>query len=165
MACGVDVLSTKKPSERGQERKSVLERMGDKFTIGDDCWLWTGTIDDGGYGMIAGEGGRNYLRAHRVMYEILVGPIPKGMQLDHLCRVRNCVNPAHLEPVTPRENTLRSPVALAAINAAKTRCPRGHLFDVTYPITNTSRLRRGCLRCNAALARRQRQRKAQDGIS
>jgi hypothetical protein len=48
------------------------------------------------------------------------------LQIDHLCRVRHCVNPAHMEPVTPRENILRSPVALAAINARKTHCPQGH---------------------------------------
>lgn len=65
------------------------------------CWLWTGSQDGKGYGK-TGRG-----RIHRIVYEELVGPIPDGLQLDHLCRVRNCVNPAHLEPVTGRENVRR----------------------------------------------------------
>lgn len=63
--------------------------------------------------------------AHRVAYEMLVGPIPEGKQLDHLCRQRTCWNPAHLEVVTGRENTLRG-VGRTAVNAAKTHCSRGH---------------------------------------
>ncbi|MGQ7350721.1 HNH endonuclease signature motif containing protein [Quadrisphaera oryzae] len=65
---------------------------------------------------------------HRRVFEMLIGPIESGMWLDHLCRVKRCCNPDHLEPVTPRENTLRghSPTAL---NAAKEQCPRGHDYD------------------------------------
>src|SRR6266496_2265386 len=73
------------------------------------CWLWTGKTGRDGYGRI-GLGGRGALvrvRAHRFAYELLIGPIPDGLQIDHLCRVRHCVNPAHLEPVTQRENILR----------------------------------------------------------
>lgn len=92
----------------------------------DDCWRWSGATDRHGYGKfnlkpyVAG--------AHRVAYQLMVGPIPDGLDLDHLCRVPPCVNPAHLEPVTRRENTMRSAIAPAAVNAAKTSCVNGHAF-------------------------------------
>lgn len=89
------------------------------------CWLWTGVIQAGGYGRFRTQN-RGHM-AHRWLYEQLVGPIPEGMQLDHLCRVRNCVRPDHLEPVTPRENTLRSN-ATSAVNARKDVCVNGHPF-------------------------------------
>lgn len=94
-----------------------------------DCVEWSGHRDRDGYGKSNGK------RAHRVAYEREVGPIPDGLQLDHLCRNRACVNVAHLEPVAPRENTLRSPIAPAAMNARKTHCLRGHEFtpENTYP--------------------------------
>lgn len=69
---------------------------------------------------------------HRVAYVSLMGPIPEGKELDHLCRVRNCVNPWHLEPVTHRENILRSPTHPAAVNARKTECVRGHSLADAY---------------------------------
>jgi hypothetical protein len=69
------------------------------------CILWTGHLNWNGYGRVTYKG--RLAGAHRVAYEIFKGPIPDGLQLDHLCRVRNCVNPEHLEPVTPSENTLR----------------------------------------------------------
>lgn len=72
------------------------------------CWLWQGALNTKGYAVLSvgGRGGRRHY-AHRLSYEIHVGPIPAGLQIDHLCRVRRCVNPAHLEPVTNRENVLR----------------------------------------------------------
>lgn len=86
------------------------------------CWLWLGHVNSQGYGQ------HKKRRAHRESYEIHVGNVPDGLVLDHLCRVRSCVNPAHLEPVTNKENILRgeSPWAL---NARKTHCPRGHLLS------------------------------------
>ena len=80
------------------------------------------------------------------------GPIPEGLTLDHLCRVRACVNPAHLEPVTLRENTLRSPSAPTAINARKTECLRGHAF--TPENTWVHRSRRCCRECKRSWWRR-----------
>lgn len=80
------------------------------------CWLWTGSITRAGYGRIRGadaHDGRTVL-AHRLAYELLVGPIPQGLHLDHLCRVRRCVNPEHLEPVTLAENNRRAAAAMAA---------------------------------------------------
>lgn len=99
-----------------------LHRFWSKTTRDRDtgCWLWLGYIDPGGYGRFCRTG------AHRWAYERLVGPIPEGLQIDHLCRVRHCVNPAHLEPVTPAVNTRRSPIHRAALNRQKTHCHRGH---------------------------------------
>jgi len=74
--------------------------------VSDECIPWLGTILDSGYGMVWYEG--KYRRAHRVIYETLVGPIPPGKQLDHLCRNKRCVNVNHLEPVTGQENIRRA---------------------------------------------------------
>ena len=71
----------------------------------DGCWRWLGARTWDGYGRVWHD--RRSARAHRVTYALLVGPVPAGHVLDHLCRVRDCVNPTHLEPVTVRVNTLR----------------------------------------------------------
>lgn len=76
------------------------------------CWLWVGTVDRG-YGLLSVDG--KTVRAHRYSYETLVGPIPDGLQIDHLCRNRGCVNPAHLEPVTQVENIRRGDAAKLAV--------------------------------------------------
>lgn len=90
------------------------------------CWLWLGALDPDGYGSLHVEDRKQ--RAHRVSFEIFRGGIPAGRQIDHLCRVRCCVNPDHLEPVTCKENLLRGDT-LNARNATKTHCKRGHIFD------------------------------------
>jgi len=105
-----------------------------------DCWEWQGACVGGGYGRF-----RTYRRAvyaHCFAYELLVGAIPEGLQLDHLCRVRRCVNPAHLEPVTPKENVVRGRSA----NREKEHCANGHVFDTA----NTYRWKGGryCRECN-----------------
>lgn len=97
-----------------------VERQG-------DCWVWTGSAANRGYGSIHHEGRNGYL-PHRLSYELLVGPIPDGLVLDHLCMNRRCVNPKHLEPVTNRVNILRGTSA-AGLNSVKTHCVNGHLFD------------------------------------
>ena len=88
------------------------------------CWLWLGTCCREGYGRIEVDryGDRKRVLAHRVMYEFHRGPIPPGLQIDHLCRVTCCVNPDHLEPVTPAENRIR------ALPARGRECRRGHAF-------------------------------------
>ena len=85
------------------------EVIASKFTICSDtgCWLWQGELNRNGYGRVWVSEAKKKLMAHRVIFEFLVGPIQQGLFLDHLCRRRNCCNPAHLEPVTPKDHTLR----------------------------------------------------------
>ncbi len=127
--------------------------MADKFTVGDGCWEWTGAKQRG-YGAISAGGdsdsrkGGRTLRVHRVLYEIMVGPVPEGMELDHLCRNRACVRPGHLEPVTTRENALRGEGA-AGRNARKTHCSQGHPYDeANTRLTNGHRVCRACHRAS-----------------
>lgn len=110
------------------------------------CWIWTGarTEQRGGYGQ-ACVPGRKVRPAHQVVYELAVGPVPDGCELDHLCRVHECVNPAHLEPVTHRENVLRGESPVAA-RAAQTHCTRGHEF--TPENTGPNSGGRRCRRCH-----------------
>jgi hypothetical protein len=117
------------------------------------CWLWTAATSTAGYGRIRVD--RRGMQAHRVAYEMHVGPIPEGLQLDHLCRVRRCVNPAHLEPVTQRENIMRGN-SVSAVHAAKTHCIHGHPFDGenTRLGPNGKRVCRACHRDNERQARR-----------
>lgn len=115
------------------------------------CWEWTGAKALG-YGVI-GRGRRNdgTVQVHRALWEWLCGPVPSGMQLDHLCRNRACCNPNHLEVVTQRENILRGD-STAAQHARKTHCIHGHLFDETntYFDRRGRRTCRTCRRLNMA---------------
>ena len=112
------------------------------------CWLWTGNIITLGYGTLyRGRGRRNRVTtyAHRASYEAFRGPIPPGLQIDHLCRVRSCVNPAHLEVVTQRTNILRGE-SMSARHARKSTCPKGHVYDL---FSDASRRCRTCRRRQA----------------
>lgn len=102
--------------KRGPKAKPILDRLADKFTVGDGCWEWTGTLNRDGYGSFQlGHGVA--ARAHRVLYEQLVGPIPEGLHIDHLCYNPCCVRPDHLEPVTQAENNRRAWDRRRAMNA------------------------------------------------
>lgn len=129
---------------------TVLDRLADKFTIGDGCWQWTAARSASGYGVFWVDG-RN-ASAHRVMYELMVGPIPAGLDIDHLCRNRLCVRPAHLEPVSERVNTLRG-TAPSAVNAHKSECRRGHALAGANLYVNP-RGERQCRECQRAACRR-----------
>src|SRR3990167_6510962 len=91
---------------KGFVSKPLILRLAENMLVGDDCWEWQGAQNGAGYGQ-AWDGSRNRA-AHRVMYEQLVGPVPIGFELDHLCRNKACCNPKHLEVVTHQENILRS---------------------------------------------------------
>lgn len=134
-----DSLSaTVRRSESGLNEKtfwSHVQRGSD-----DECWLWQGALDYG-YGKYS----RNK-RAHRISYELLVGPIPDGLDLDHLCRNRACVNPAHLEPVAHRENVLRGE-SVAAKYARRTHCCRGHELTPENTYFQKGRATRHCRAC------------------
>lgn len=120
-----------------------------------NCWLWTGAPDSLGYGRVKVNG--RSLMAHRVAWEFLRGPIPNGFTLDHLCRVRHCVNPDHLEPVTLRENILRG-TGVAALHAHQQTCVHGHPFTPDNCYCGPHGRERQCRTCNNARSRVYRQR-------
>lgn len=126
------------------------------FTVdANGCWIWQGRINDQGYGDIWLPGIKRYRRAHRIVYEHRVGPIPEGLTLDHLCRVRHCVNPEHLEPVTDRVNILRGEGPTAK-NATKTHCEHGHEFTPENTYIRPGTTWRTCIKCDYARKRRAR---------
>jgi hypothetical protein len=117
------------------------ERFWSKVTPepNSGCWIWIASLGTSGYGQFSVE--NRPLKAYRVAYEALVGPVPDGLELDHLCRVRCCVNPAHLEPVTHAENMRRGD----SFQRNKTHCPKGHPYD-----PSKSGNGRRCLPCTQA---------------
>lgn len=122
----------------------------------DQCWEWTGALSDG-YGYFKRAVGLEprMVKAHRYAYTYLLGEIPEGLVLDHLCRNRKCVNPLHLEPVTNEENILRGESGPAR-NARKTHCPQGHPYDELNTYTHTSGWRQ-CKTCRNEAVRKYNQ--------
>lgn len=119
-------------------------RLVDTTAGPDACWPWLGALAHG-YGSMRGADGRT-TGAHRVIYQSMRGPIPDGLELDHLCRNRSCVNPAHLEPVTRIENARRIPSAIMRAHVNGT-CTRGHPLTEDNTYHHPSRTKRECLRC------------------
>lgn len=121
----------------------------------DDCWLWTGAHrSDLGYGHMNWRGGHR--AAHRIAYELMVGEIPEGLVLDHLCRTPACVNPKHLEPVTQRVNVIVRGQGPFARRAAQTHCLRGHEFTPENTYIHKSRGVRICRECHRVRNRKQK---------
>lgn len=137
-------------------RGHIEQRFWSYVEWSEGCWAWHGALYPTGYGHFTWKRASGY--AHRAAYLLAVGPIPEGMHLDHLCRTPRCVNPAHLEPVTPRANVLRSPIAEAANNAAKTHCKHGHSLDDAYEWRRTGRR---CRTCHLEKSREQTRRKTE----
>lgn len=127
-----------------------LSRRSMKTACG--CILWLGSTDPKGYGRLHNSKGSRHV--HRIAYELAVGPIPPGMELDHLCRIPSCVNPEHLEPVTRKQNVDRGLAATVhkARYALRTHCKDGHELtpENTYIYNHPDGLlRRRCRKCNA----------------
>ena len=133
---------------------ALPQRMLDKImpVTESGCWIWMASHTKEGYGTTSWHGKQNV--AHRVIWSIVNGPIPLGLHIDHLCRVRPCVNPAHMELVTQRENILRG-VGPSAIHATKTQCPRGHAFtpENTFRQRVGHRIQRSCRECRRKACR------------
>jgi hypothetical protein len=116
------------------------------------CWVWTGTPRHDGYGRmsIGSRGTQREHLVHRLSYEWIVGKIPEGLVIDHLCRNRACVNPAHMEPVTNVENVMRGE-GFSATHARKTYCPAGHkLAGRNLSKWHLKHGQRKCATCHAA---------------
>jgi hypothetical protein len=129
------------------------ERIADKIDASGPCWLWTASLTQG-YGQ-AYLGGKH--KAHRLVWELLVGPVPDGLELDHLCLVKHCVNPDHLEPVTHAENVRRG----LARKGWPPYCPKGHPYDRANTMLRLSGPKVGtrlCRECQRASSERYRRR-------
>lgn len=127
----------------------LVDRVSVKLTISaDGCWIYTGAKNRGGYGVLNGHRGRHGGVAHRIIYEHFSGPVPDGLELDHLCRVPACCNPDHLEAVTPSENVRR-------YRALATHCPNGHPYGDVPPGE------RKCPTCRKASSRERQRRYAE----
>lgn len=126
-------------------RKSFWDRV----EVYGECWVWMGATFSGGYGRVTWGGSKQ--RTHRLAYEDAKGPIPEGLFIDHLCHVRPCVNPDHMEPVTNRENILRGENQVAK-QARQTHCKNGH------PLSGMNlKIKHGCRVCRTCeLANRRR---------
>lgn len=146
-----------KPKHLLKRHKNIVDRVRSKALITPTgCWHWTGAITSAGYGSILYKG--KTWQAHRLSYELFHGPILDGLPLDHLCRNRACINPAHLDPVTLHQNALRR------VDIRPTHCPAGHEYTPSNTIWAESRVpgykARKCRTCHHRFQREARARKA-----
>jgi hypothetical protein len=155
-----------RPGHRGAKRRSADDVaafiIANSVDSEDGCRIWTRPLSNDGYPRLTWlcDEGYTIRGAHRLAHHLFVAPVPNDrlLSVDHLCRNRACVEPTHLELVTQRENVMRSPIAPAARNAAKTHCPQGHPYDKenTYVYTFKSKrtTTRVCRTCSAEYHRR-----------
>jgi hypothetical protein len=144
-------------------KRDPVERFWAKVEKTDTCWLWTAALNSNSYGHIDVDG--HSVKAHRFSYELLVGPVPEGLDLDHLCRVRHCVRPDHLQPVTRPTNILRGN-GMGARHSRQTHCVHGHPLsgnNLLYSSNGTqcgrprfARRCRECLRRNGRASMRRK---------
>lgn len=163
------------PEAAPRERRHVLDRLADKFLVGDGCWEWTATRVGGGYGQFRNAGVKWY--AHIFMWQLFNGPVPEGMTIDHVCHNeaaergecaggpdclhRRCVRPDHLVPKSQRDNSLASPNSMGR----RTHCRKNHPYDKenTYFRKNKNgTVSRVCRACRHAtyLAYKERKKRA-----
>lgn len=150
--CGQHYMTWRRHGDPTWRPPTVSQRFWSKVVESGDCWLWTGTGRRYGHFKI---GGRDWL-AHRFSYEDMVGPIPDGLTIDHLCTNKKCVNPDHLDPVPQVVNAHRRD-AQHGRGHATTHCPQGHPYDDTN--TRHRNGRRHCRACARERAQRNRDRK------
>lgn len=145
--CGTHYERWRKNGSLETHRPSLEERFWAKVNKTDTCWLWQSPPSACGYGQFNVNGFP--MKAHRFAYELLVGPIPEGLHIDHLCHIALCVNPAHLEAVTPKVNSERS------FSAIKSHCVNGHprTPENTYIRKNGAKMCRPCIRYQVRMAK------------
>lgn len=135
---------------------TVPARMASKIQRDPEtgCWRWTGARDSRGYGNV--RVGRGVRKAHRIIYELVRGPIDSTLDCDHLCRQRSCVRPSHIEPVPHKVNVRRGAARTvpAARQRAKTHCPRGHAYNWENTYVQPSTGGRCCRTCDREKKRR-----------
>ncbi len=140
-----------KPTGADQLTIEAIERIRAKIkVVGFGCWLWQGRLSLAGYGQVSVKGKTR--AAHRVLYELANGNSDLSLYLDHTCRTKSCVNPKHLEQVTPKENTRRG-FGPTALNMKKTHCHRGHSLsddNLYLKVRNRqgNKIERTCRRCH-----------------
>lgn len=139
----------------GKRNIPLIDRLMERVDAEGDCWIWIGRIGPNGYGIFSADGqgrrGKPSVMAHRMVWGELVDDIPDGLELDHLCRNRPCVNPDHLEPVTRAENIRRG--IAATLKRAKKTCVQGHAFTPENTFVDKNGWR-GCRECRRAASLR-----------